>query len=136
MVKILLMSLGLLFTGCVNGSYDSGKFIEKELTTQDKKNISQINITLEDGVQLPKEYINELNSILKESKDNLNEKRELKLTNISNEQLNIIVKNIEQLNTKHKLTTNLTYREINTIEENKYSYFIDNYITDIVISNR
>ena len=136
MVKILLMSLGLLFTGCVNGSYDSGKFIEKELTTQDKKNISQINITLEDGVQLPKEYINELNSILKESKDNLNEKRELKLTNISNEQLNIIVKNIEQLNTKYKLTTNLTYREINTIEENKYSYFIDNYITDIVISNR
>lgn len=136
MVKILLMSLGLLFTGCVNGSYDSGEFIEKESTTQDKKNISQINITLEDGVQLPKEYINELNSILKESKDNLNEKRELKLTNISNEQLNIIVKNIEQLNTKHKLTTNLTYREINTIEENKYSYFIDNYITDIVISNR
>lgn len=133
--KILLPLSLLLFTGCSMNLSNDGYMIKSE-TTKDTRNISEINIVLNDGILLNKEYLIELSKIIEEEDIKINEERKYKLTNISNEQMNVIVKKIEELNEKNKLNTMLLYREINTIKEEKYSYFIDNYITEIVISNK
>lgn len=133
--KILLPLSLLLFTGCSMNLSNDGYMIKSE-TTKDTRNISEINIVLNDGIVLNKEYLIELSKIIEEEDIKINEERKYKLTNISNEQMNVIVKKIEELNDKNKLNTMLLYREINTIKEEKYSYFIDNYITEIVISNK
>lgn len=130
MLKVLLLGLSVyLFTGCVATINNNGYMIKGENT----RNISQINIVLNEGLLLDKEYLVELNKIVEKENININEKREYKIENISNIDLNKKIKLIEELNIKNKLNTNLSYREINTIKE-KNNYFVDNYITEIIIS--
>lgn len=139
MLKIIIVSLGLLFTGC---NYSLNNNVEVNNTTKDTKDISQINIYISNDLTLPNEYIVELKKILTidekntDFDQNINKNKNYQVKNISNVELNKIIKDIENLNNKHKLMTDLSYREVNTIQENKYSYFIDNYITDINISTK
>lgn len=133
MLKVLLLGLSVyLFTGCV-ATIDNNGYMIKGENTKDTRNISQINIVLNEGLLLDKEYLVELSKIVEKENININEKREYKIDNISNIDLNKKIKLIEELNIKNKLNTNLSYREINTIKE-KNNYFVDNYITEIIIS--
>lgn len=163
MKRVITMLIPLAFTACSNNFMEINEQDEsnKRYTSQEqikelnrnykaeliKYDISELNLNLENSLNI--NHQTELINIFKNSnlfnirKEEISKKlnefestKKLHLNNLSNKELNLLIKQIERLNNKNNYVTNVTYREFNNMIEMDKSLLIDNYIIDLTISKQ